>query len=122
MKNIIFKGTATAIATPFKDNKVNLNEFKRLLQFQISNKADAIVVCGTTGEASTMTLQEKIEAIKTSVEVCKGKVPVIAGTGSNNTKQAIEMSKIAENLGVDAILVVTPYYNKTTQLRFNRTL
>lgn len=122
MKKIIFKGVATAIATPFKDNSVNLNEFKRLLQFQISNKADAIVVCGTTGEASTMTLQEKIDTIKTSIEICKGKIPVIAGTGSNNTKQAIEMSKIAENLGVDAILVVTPYYNKTTQLRFNRTL
>ena len=90
--------------------------------FQISNNIDAIVVCGTTGEASTMTLQEKIDTIKTSIEICKGKIPVIAGTGSNNTKQAIEMSKIAENLGVDAILVVTPYYNKTTQLRFNRTL
>lgn len=122
MKNIIFKGTATAIATPFKNNTVNLEEFKKLLEFQIINKADAIVVCGTTGEASTMTLQEKIDTIKTSVKVCKGKVPVIAGTGSNNTEQAIEMSKIAEKLGVDAILVVTPYYNKTTQARINRTL
>lgn len=116
MKDLIFKGAATAIATPFKDDTVNLEEFRRLLEFQILNKVDAIVVCGTTGEASTMTLQEKIDIIKTSVEVCKGKVPVIAGTGSNNTKQAIEMSKIAEKLGVDAILVVTPYYNKTTQL------
>lgn len=122
MKKIIFKGVATAIVTPFKENNVNVEEFKRLLEFQISNNIDAIVVCGTTGEASTMTLQEKIDTIKTSIEICKGKIPVIAGTGSNNTKQAIEMSKIAENLGVDAILVVTPYYNKTTQLRFNRTL
>lgn len=121
MKNIIFKGTATAIATPFKDNNVDLNEFKRLLQFQISNKADAIVVCGTTGEASTMTLQEKINIIKCSIEFNKKHIPIIAGTGSNNTKDAIEMSKIAESLGVDAILVVTPYYNKTTQLRINTT-
>ena len=122
MKKIIFKGVATAIATPFKDNNVDFNEFKRLLQFQISNNVDAIVVCGTTGEASTMSLQERIDTIKCAVDFCKGKVPIIAGTGSNNTKQAIETSIIAENLGVDAILVVTPYYNKTTQLRINRTL
>ena len=122
MKNIIFNGVATAIATPFRQNSVNSDELKKLLQFQISNKADAIVVCGTTGEAATMTLQEKIDTIKCTVDFCKGKIPIIAGTGSNNTKQAIEMSKIAERLGVDAILVVTPYYNKTTQLRFIRTL
>ena len=122
MKKEIFKGVATAIATPFKDDSVDLNEFRRLLQFQISNNVDAIVVCGTTGEASTMTLQEKIDTIKCSVDFSKGSVPIIAGTGSNNTKQAIEMSKIAESLGVDAVLVVTPYYNKTTQRRFDRTL
>ena len=119
MKKIVFKGCATAIATPFKDNKVNLDEFKKLLNFQISNNVDSIVVCGTTGEASTMSKQEKIDLIKCAVDTSNKKLPIIAGTGSNDTKKAIEMSKIAENLGVDALLIVTPYYNKTTQLRFN---
>jgi len=92
-----------------------LRNLKRFLKFQIENKIDALIVCGTTGESSTMTRDEKIEVIKCALEVSNGKVPVIAGTGSNNTKEAIEMSKIAEDLGVDGVLVVTPYYNKTTQ-------
>lgn len=123
MKKILFSGCGTALATPFKDNGVNLNEFKKLIEFQISNGVNALIVCGTTGEAATMTLQEKIDTIKCTVETSKEcsaktssvRVPVIVGTGSNNTKQAIEMSKIAESLGADGLLIVTPYYNKTTQ-------
>lgn len=115
MKKIIFTGCGTAIATPFNESGVNLAEFKRLLEFQISEGIDAIIVCGTTGEASTMTMDEKIATIKCAVETSNGRVPIIAGTGSNNTYQAIEMSKVAEGLGVDGLLVVTPYYNKTTQ-------
>ena len=115
MKKILFKGCGTAIATPFDENGVNVKEFAKLLEAQIQNKVDAIIVCGTTGEASTMTKEEKITAIKCAVETSNGRVPIIAGTGSNNTKQAIETSKLAESLGVDGLLVVTPYYNKCTQ-------
>lgn len=115
MKKILFKGAGSAIPTPFDENGVNIEELKKFLKFQIKNKIDALIVCGTTGESSTMTRDEKIEVIKCALEVSNGKVPVIAGTGSNNTKDAIEMSKIAENLGVDGVLVVTPYYNKTSQ-------
>ncbi len=115
MKKILFKGAGSAIPTPFDENGVNIEELKRFLKFQIENKIDALIVCGTTGESSTMTRDEKIEVIKCALEISNRKVPVIAGTGSNNTKEAIEMSKIAESLGVDGVLVVTPYYNKTTQ-------
>lgn len=115
MKDIIFKGCGTAIATPFKDGTINLDEFKRLVKFQIENKADSIIVCGTTGESPTLSVDEKIELIKCAVEVSNKKIPIIAGTGSNNTKKAIEMSKIAEDLGSNGLLVVTPYYNKCTQ-------
>ena len=115
MKKILFKGACSAIPTPFDKNGVNIRELKRFLKFQIDNKIDALIVCGTTGESSTMTRDEKIEVIKCALEVSNGKLPIIAGTGSNNTKEAIEMSKIAESLGVDAVLLVTPYYNKTTQ-------
>ena len=133
MKKILFKGAGSAVPTPFNENGVNLEEFKKFLRFQIDNDIDALIVCGTTGESATMTKNEKIDVIKCAIEVtnsCKTetvnnstsqdikspkKIPVIAGTGSNNTKEAIEMSKIAESLGVDGVLVVTPYYNKTTQ-------
>lgn len=115
MKKVLFKGAGTAIATPFDENGVNVDEFKRLIEFQISEGIDAIIVCGTTGESSTMTKEEKIAAIECAVKTSNGRVPIIAGTGSNNTAQAIEMSKIAEGLGVDGLLLVTPYYNKTTQ-------
>ena len=115
MKDIIFKGCGTAIATPFANDEIDYLEFKKLLKFQIKNKADSIIVCGTTGESATMTTKEKTELIKLSVKTCKGKIPVIAGTGSNNTSKTVEMSKIAESLGVDGLLIVTPYYNKTTQ-------
>ena len=115
MKKEVFKGCGTAIITPFTTNGVNFEEFKKMLEFQIREGADAIIVCGTTGESSTMTEKEKKETIKFAVDVGNKRIPVIAGTGSNCTKNAIEMSKYAESVGVDALLIVTPYYNKTTQ-------
>lgn len=115
MKKVIFKGCGTAIVTPFTENGVNLKEFEKLIENQIANKIDALIVCGTTGESSTMTLEERKETIKFAVETVHKRVPVIAGTGSNCTKSAIEMTKFAESVGVDGALIVTPYYNKTTQ-------
>lgn len=115
MKKEVFKGCGTAIITPFTTNGVNFEEFKKMLEFQIREGTDAIIVCGTTGESSTMTEKEKKETIKFAVDVVNKRIPVIAGTGSNCTKNAIEMSKYAESVGVDALLIVTPYYNKTTQ-------
>lgn len=115
MKKILFKGCGTAICTPFDENGVNLKEFERLVEFQIQNDVDSIIVCGTTGEASTMTMEEKIATIKCAVNTSSGRIPIIAGTGGNNTKQVIETSKIAQELGVDGLLIVTPYYNKCTQ-------
>ena len=115
MKKVIFEGCGTAIVTPFTDTGVNFEEFRKLIEFQIENEVDAIIVCGTTGEASTMTEEEKKETIKFAINLAKGRTKVIVGTGSNNTKTAIEMSKFAEEAGADGILVVTPYYNKTTQ-------
>ena len=115
MKKILFKGCGTAIATPFDDNGVNLKEFERLLKFQLDNHADAIIVCGTTGESSTMSKEEKTQALQCAIETIHHKIPVIAGVGSNSTKQTIENVKLAESLGVDGLLIVTPYYNKCTQ-------
>ena len=115
MKKILFKGCGTAISTPFDENGVNLKEFEKLIEDQIQNKVDAIIVCGTTGESSTMTTEEKRLAIECAVKTSNGRVPIIAGTGGNNTKQVIENSKLAESLGVDGLLIVTPYYNKCTQ-------
>ena len=115
MKKTIFKGCGTAIITPFTEEGVNFEEFKKLIEFQISEGVDSIIVCGTTGESSTMTTEEKKETIKFAIDVANKRVPIIAGTGGNCTKSAIEMSKYAESVGADAVLVVTPYYNKTTQ-------
>ena len=115
MKKILFKGVGSAVPTPFDENGVDISEFRKFLQFQIDNNVDALIVCGTTGESSTMTRDEKIIAINCALEVANEKIPVIVGTGSNNTREAIEMSEIAERLGANGILVVTPYYNKTTQ-------
>lgn len=115
MKKNLFLGCGTAIPTPFTENGVNFDEFRKLIEFQIANGVDSLIVCGTTGEASTMSMQEKLDTIKCAVECSNGRIPIIAGTGSNNTLQAIEMSKKAEELGVDGLLIVTPYYNKTTQ-------
>lgn len=115
MKNILFKGCGTAIVTPFNETGVNFEEFKKLLEDQISGKADAVIVCGTTGESSTMTLEERKQTIEFAVKTVNHRIPVIAGTGGNCTSQVIEFTKWAENIGVDGALIVTPYYNKTTQ-------
>ncbi len=115
MKKILFKGCGTAISTPFNENGVNLEEFEKLVEIQIQNHVDAIIVCGTTGEASTMSTEEKIKTISCAVKVSNKRVPIIAGTGGNNTKQVVEYSKQVEKLGVDGLLIVTPYYNKCTQ-------
>lgn len=115
MKKILFKGCGTAIATPFTNDGVNFEELKRLIDFQINEKVDAIIVCGTTGESATMSLEEKKQTIKFVVDIVNKRIPVIAGTGSNNTNSAIALSKYAEYVGADGVLVVTPYYNKTTQ-------
>ncbi len=115
MKTPIFTGSAVAIITPFTENGVDFNKLEELIEFHISNKTDAIVICGTTGEASTMPDAEHKEAIRFTVEKTAGRIPVIAGTGSNDTAHAIELSQYADSVGVDGLLVVTPYYNKTTQ-------
>lgn len=115
MKKCLFTGVATALATPFDSNGVNITEFKKFINFQINSGVNALVVCGTTGESSTMTQTEKIQAIKCAISTANKKIPVIVGTGSNNTRSAIESAKLAEQLGADGLLVVTPYYNKTTQ-------
>lgn len=109
----IFKGSGVALITPFaKDDSVDFEKLGELLEYHIKNKTDAIIINGTTGESATLTDEEKYEIIKYSVKRVNGRVPVIAGTGSNNTKHAVELSKKAEALGVDGLLVVTPYYNK----------
>ena len=115
MKKIIFKGCGTAIITPFTEDGVNFEEFRKMIEFQIAEGVDSIIVCGTTGESSTMTNEEKKETIKFAIDVAAKRIPIIAGTGGNCTKTAIEMSRYAESVGADAVLVVTPYYNKTTQ-------
>lgn len=116
MKEPIFTGAAVAIITPMNaDGSVNYEEFGKFIDFQINNGTDAIVVCGTTGESSTLKVVEHNEAIKWCVKYVDGRVPVIAGTGSNSTACAIEISKEACEAGADALLLVTPYYNKTSQ-------
>ena len=111
----IFTGAATAIITPFKDNKVDFESYKSLIDMQIAGGIDAIVTCGTTGEGSTLTDEEHREVIKFTVDYVAGRVPVIAGTGSNDTAYANDLSKYACEVGADALLLVTPYYNKATQ-------
>lgn len=112
----VFTGAGVAVATPFHENgEVNYEKFAALLEYQITNGTDAIIVCGTTGEASTLTHEEHLDVIKYCVEKVAGRVPVIAGTGSNCTQTAIYLSQEAEKYGADGILVVTPYYNKATQ-------
>lgn len=111
----IFKGSGVAIVTPFNDDGVNLSKLKELIEWHIASGTDAIIICGTTGEASTMSEDERKEAIKFTVDTVNKRIPVIAGTGSNNTAAAVSMSKWAESIGADGLLVITPYYNKTTQ-------
>ena len=125
MKHPIFTGSAVAIVTPFKDGGVDFETLGELLDFQLENGTDAVVVCGTTGEASAMTYQERSEAVAFCVRHVGGRVPVIAGSGSNSTENAVTLSREAERRGADALLVVTPYYNKATQaglLRHYRTI
>ena len=115
MKKTIFKGAGVAIITPFTEDGVNFEELSRIIEDQIKGGTDAIVITGTSGESATMTDEEHRAAIKCAVDTVKGRIPVIAGTGSNETSYAIELSKYAESVGADAVLVVTPYYNKCTQ-------
>lgn len=116
MKKTIFTGAGVAIVTPMhEDGSINLEKFKEIIDQQIAGGTDALIVCGTTGESATQSHEEHVEVIKTAVEHTAGRVPVIAGTGSNDTAYALHLSKEAEALGVDGLLMVTPYYNKTSQ-------
>ena len=116
MKNTIFTGAGVAIVTPMnEDGSVNYDAYADLIDFQIENKTDAIITCGTTGESSTLSDDEHREVIRFAIEQTAGRVPVIAGTGSNDTKYAIELSQAAGEMGADGLLLVTPYYNKTSQ-------
>ena len=111
----IFRGAATALITPLTPDGIDFNQFRRLIDWQIGEGIDALVIAGTTGEGSTLTDAEHREAIRFSVEVAAGRVPIIAGTGSNDTDYAIDLTRYACSVGADAMLVVTPYYNKATQ-------
>ena len=115
MQKPLFIGSGVAIVTPFTHSGIDYQAFTELIEFQIKGGSDAIIVCGTTGEASTMPDEEHIDAIKFAVKAINKRVPVIAGTGSNDTRHAIELSKAAEAVGADGLLSVTPYYNKATQ-------
>ncbi len=115
MKTPVFTGANVAIVTPFTDNKVDYERFGKLIDFQIEGGIDAITVCGTTGESPTLNHEEHCSVIEYCVKKVAGRVPVIAGTGSNDTAYALELSKTAEELGANGLLMVTPYYNKATQ-------
>ena len=116
MKNTIFTGAGVAIVTPFNlDGTVNYEEFAMNLDYQIDNGTDAIIVCGTTGESATLSDEEHVECIRFAVEHVNKRIPVIAGTGSNDTDYAVQLSQEAEKCGADGLLLVTPYYNKTSQ-------
>ena len=115
MKTPLFKGANVAIVTPLTEDGINFPKLGELIDFQIENGTNAITVCGTTGESATLSHEEHCKVIDYSVKKVAGRVPVIAGTGSNDTSYALELSKYAENAGVDGLLMVTPYYNKTTQ-------
>lgn len=111
----IFEGSGVALVTPFTEDGVNFEKLKELLEWHIKEGTDSIIICGTTGEATTMTLDEKKEVIKFTVDIVNKRIPVIAGTGSNCTASSIAMSKWAESIGADGLLVITPYYNKTNK-------
>lgn len=115
MKETIFRGAGVAIITPFTEDGINFDELGRIIEDQIAGGTDAIIITGTTGESATMTDEEHKAAIKYAVEKVAGRIPVIAGTGSNETAYAVQLSQYAEEVGADALLVVTPYYNKCTQ-------
>lgn len=112
----LFTGSGVAIVTPFNDDSsINFEVFKQLIEFQIENKTDAIIVCGTTGEPSTMSVDEHLEAVRFAVSTVNKRVPVIAGAGSNDTAHAVSLCRESQKLGADGVLLATPYYNKTTQ-------
>lgn len=111
----LFTGSGVALVTPFTKDGVDYKKLEELLEWHVKEGTDAIIICGTTGEASTMSMDERKTTIKFAIEVINKRIPVIAGTGSNNTSQAVEMSKWADEAGADGLLVITPYYNKTTQ-------
>lgn len=115
MKNRIFTGSGVAIVTPFNEHGVDFESFGRLIDYQIENGTDAIIVCGTTGESATMPDKEHISVVEYCVKKVNKRVPVIAGTGSNDTHHGVELSKACEAVGADGLLLVTPYYNKATQ-------
>ncbi len=111
----MFKSNLVAIVTPFKDEKVDYNSFEKLINFQIDNGVNGIVVCGTTGESATLSHDEHNEVVRFTVEITKNRVPVIAGTGSNSTKEAVNLTRHAKEVKADGVLMVTPYYNKPSQ-------
>lgn len=111
----MLKGAITAIITPFKNGRINYSKMEELIEYQIANNIDGIVVCGTTGESATLSEQEKKKLIKFTVDIVNKRIPVIAGTGCNDTKKSLSMSKYAEDVGADYLLLVSPYYNKTTK-------
>ena len=117
MKKAVFKGVATALITPFTDGaeSVDFSAFEKLIDFQIKNSADALVISGTTGESPVLSRDEKISMFREAVKIADGRIPVIAGTGSNNTEEAVKKSNDAEKQGVNGLLIVTPYYNKCSQ-------
>jgi len=114
-KNTLFTGAGTALITPFNEGGVDFEALGNIIDFQIDNSIDALIICGTTGEAATMPDKEHLSVIEYAVKKTAGRVPVIAGTGSNDTAHCVELSKEAENLGADGLLISTPYYNKCTQ-------
>ncbi len=116
MKKTIFNGSGVALVTPMnQDGSINYKTLKNLIEFQIQNKTDAIIICGTTGESATLNDDEQQELIKFTVDTAKNRIPIIAGTGSNNTRHALKLSLNAQKAGANALLIVTPYYNKTSQ-------
>lgn len=115
MKECIFEGSAVALVTPFSNNKINYEKLGELIEYQINNGTDAIVICGSTGEASTLNNEEHLDCLKYAVKKANKRVPIIAGVGSNDTEHAVYLSKEAEKIGVNALLSVVPYYNKPTQ-------
>lgn len=115
MNKILFQGSAVALVTPYKNGRINYRKLQELIEFQIKNGTDAILVCGTTGESSTMTDEQQIKVVKRAKEFINNRVPLLVGAGSNDTKHAIKLSVAAQEAGADGLLSVTPYYNKTTQ-------
>lgn len=112
----IFTGSGVALVTPFKNDGVDFEKLREIIEWHIENETDSIIICGTTGESATMSDKERKEVIKFTVDVVNKRIPVIAGSGSNNTAYSVELSKYCEEVGVDGLLVVTPYYNKATEL------